>query len=211
MKAKSLILAGVISAIGAFSATVQGQTVFSVNAVGFVNKSFNPGFSLAANPLVASDNTVNTLFEAAPAGTQVFKFNPSTGSFSSSTKTIIGWTDPNMTLLPGEAFFLKNIGTSAFTVTFVGNVNQGSLTNSLVAGFNMVSSQVPQAGLIATDLKAPIVPGEQVFRFNGSGYDSFTLTIIGWTPSEPIIDVGEGFFVRKTQAADWSRQFSVNN
>mgnify|MGYP003961620679 FL=1 len=187
------------------------QTVFSVNAVGFVNRTFNAGFSLASNPLVAADNTVPTLFDAAPAGTQIFKFNPATGGFLSSTRTIFGWTDTAMTLVPGEAYFLKNIGASAFNVTFVGNVNQGALSNSLVSGFNMVSSQVPQSGLVATDLGAPIANGEQVFRFNGTGYDSFTLTIFGWTPSEPIIEVGQGFFVRKTQAANWTRQFSVNN
>lgn len=116
-----------------------------------------------------------------------------------------------MTIVPGEAYFLKNAGTGAFSITFVGNVNQGNLSNALVAGFNMVSSQVPQAGLIVTDLKAPIVSGEQVFVFNGTGYTSYTLTFLGWSPSEPIIDVGQGFFVRKTAAGSWDRSFSVNN
>ena len=197
-------------AVATFGATAQ-QTVFSVNAVGFVNKPFIVGFTLAANPLVAADNTVVGLFDAAPAGTQVFKFNPASGGFESATKTIIGWTNPGLTLIPGEAYFLKNIDASAFTVTFVGNVNQGSLSNPLAAGFNMVSSQVPQSGLVATDLGLPVVAGEQVFQFNGTGYDSSTLTVIGWTPSEPNIAVAEGFFIRKTSSVDWTRQFSVNN
>jgi len=212
MKAKSLLLAGAVTIASAVGAMAQG-TVFSVNAVGFVNKTFPAGkFTLAANPLVASDNSVQTLLASAPAGTQVFKFNPTSGSFETASLGVFGWVNGTLSLLPGEGFFVKNGGGSDFTVTFVGNVNQGSLTNSLVAGFNLVSSQVPQAGLVSTDLQMPTSNGDQVFRFNSdTGYTTHSLGIFGWVGGEPSVEVGEGFFVRKNASANWTRSFSVNN
>jgi hypothetical protein len=106
---------------------------------------------------------------------------------------------------------VKNSGASDFTVTFVGNVSQGSLTNSLVSGFNMVASQVPQSGLVQTDLELPIANGDQVFRYDGTSFTSYSSTIFGWTPSEPTVEVAEGFFVKKNAPANWTRNFSVNN
>lgn len=209
MKAKSLLLAGAIAVAGAFSASA--QSVFSVNAVGFVNKTFNPGFTLVANPLVAADNSVQTLFDAAPNGTQLFKFNAGNGSFDIATRSILGWNNGTLQLLPGEAVFVNNTTASPFTITFVGNVNQGSLTNALIAGFNMISSQVPQAGLAETDLGLPVSNGEAVFRFTGSGYNIFSKSILGWNPEEPQIDVGEGFWINKIASVNWTRNFDVNN
>lgn len=212
MKAKSLLLAGAVVFASAAGAMAQG-TVFSVNAVGFVNKTFPAGkFSLASNPLIAADNQVQSLFSAAPAGTQIFKFNPLSGSFETASLGVFGWVNGTTTLVPGEGFFVKNGGTSDFTITFVGNVSQGSLTNSLVAGFNLVSSQVPQAGLVTTDLAMPTANGDQVFRFNpDTGYTTHSLGIFGWVGGEPSVEVGEGFFVKKNAAANWTRTFSVNN
>ena len=209
MKAKSLILAGVVAIASTLSASA--QTVFSVNAVGFVNQTFNPGFSLVSNPLVATDNTVETLFANVPNGTQIFKFDSGTAQFTPASKGLLGWINGTLTVVPGEAIFVFNPDASPFTVTFVGNVNQGSLTNSLVAGFNMISSQVPQAGLVETDLGAPISNGEIVYKWNGTGYDPFSFGLLGWLPSEPTINVGEGFWINKVAAADWTRNFDVNN
>lgn len=211
MKAKSLLLAGAIVLSSAAGAMAQG-TVFSVNAVGFVNKTFPAGkFTLAANPLIAADNTVQSLFANAQT-VQVFKFNPTTSSFETANKGIFGWSGANFTLVPGEAFFVNNTSASDFTATFVGNVSQGSLTNTLVAGFNLVSSQVPQAGLLSTDLLMPVTNGDQVFRFDSNtGYITHTLGIFGWNPSEPSVSVGEGVFVKKNVAVNWTRSFSVNN
>jgi hypothetical protein len=212
MKAKSLLLAGAVVFASAAGAMAQG-TVFSVNAVGFVNKTFPAGkFTLAANPLVAADNSAQSLFASAPAGTQIFKFNPTSGSFETASLGIFGWVNGTLSLVPGEGFFVKNGSASDFTVTFVGNVNQGSLTNSLVSGFNLVSSQVPQAGLVTTDLGMPTVNGDQVYRFDSTtGYTTHSLGIFGWVGGEPSVSVGEGFFVKKNAAVNWTRSFSVNN
>ena len=77
MKTKALLAAGLMMAASAASSLA--QTVYSVNAVGFVNVECPSGFSLIANPLVAADNRVVALFPNATSGTVIFKFNPATG------------------------------------------------------------------------------------------------------------------------------------
>jgi hypothetical protein len=219
MKAKSLLLAGAVVFASAAGAMAQG-TVFSVNAVGFVNKTFPPNqFVIAANPLLAADNNVTNLFQNVPNLSTLSKWNPTTQQFVNNTYfTGFGWLDKTMSLVPGEAFFFKNSDTSTgYAVTFVGNVSQGSLTNSLVPGFNLVSSQVPQSGGVTTDLALPINNLEVVSTFDGSKFDNYTyFTGFGWLgpnsqAGEPQIAVGQGFFVKKTQATAWTRNFSVNN
>lgn len=214
MKAKALLAAGLMMAASAASSFA--QTVYSVNAVGFVNVECPPGFSLIANPLAAATNTVVALFPNATSGTQVFKFNPATGGFvSSAYSSFLGtWTDTTMTLVPGEGFFFKNPGATAVTNTFVGNVQQGTLTTSLGSGFTLVSSQVPQQGLVSTDLGLPNDAGTTVYTFSNAanGYQSFAFSSFlgGWTPNEPTIGVGQGFFVKRSALGSWSRSFTVN-
>jgi len=211
MKTKTILAAGLMMAAAAVQSSA--QTVYSVNAVGFVNVTFPPGFTIACNPLVGATNTVAALFPNLQILSQVFKFDPAGGSFNSSIFLGSGiWTSPNMTLVPGEAYFLKNTATTNVVVTFVGNVAQGTLTTSLPAGFSMASSQVPQSGLVATDLQLPAGFLDQVFTFDSvNGYTGYTF--LGgnlWTPSEPTIAVGQGFFVKKQTAGNWTRNFSVN-
>ena len=214
MKTKALLAAGLMMAASAASSLA--QTVYSVNAVGFVNVECPSGFSLIANPLDAADNTVVGLFPNATSGTVIFKFNPATGGFFSSTFSTFlnGWTDPTMNLVPGEGFFYKNPTGATVTNTFVGNVQQGTLTTSLGSGFNLVSSQVPQQGLITTDLGLPTDSGTTVFTFSNAAnsYSSFAFSSFlgGWTPSEPTVGVGQGFFVKRSAPGNWSRVFSVN-
>lgn len=214
MKAKTLLTAGLM--LAASAAASFAQTVYSVNAVGFVNVNCPPGFSLIANPLAAATNTVPVLFPSAASGTTIFKFNPATGGFiSSAYSSFLGaWSDPNMTLVPGEGFFYKNPGGTTVTNTFVGNVQQGTLVTSLGAGFTLVSSQVPQQGLVSTDLGLPNDAGTTVFTYDNTAnaYSSFAYSSFlgGWSPTEPTVGVGQGFFVKRSATGSWSRTFSVN-
>jgi len=214
MKTKAIFAAGLLMAAAAAQSTA--QAVFSVNAVGFVNVACPPGFSLIANPLAAATNTVSALFPSPVSGTVVFKFNPATGGFISTTFSAFlgGWTDPNMSLVPGEGFFFRNPGATTVTNTFVGNVQQGTLVTSLGSGFSLVSSQVPQQGLVSTDLGLPNDSGTTVFTFSNAAnsYSSFVFSSFlgGWSPTEPTIGVGQGFFVKRSSSGSWSRSFSVN-
>ena len=207
MRTKTLLLAAAFSAAGAATALAQ---VYSVNAVGYVNTALKPGFNLIANPLDAgADNTVSKLLAGVPDGTIVYTFAPGSG-FSVNTLDLGEWSDPNATLVPGQGFFVRT--PSAVTVTFVGEVKQGNLSTPLAQGFNLVASQVPQAGKISTDLGLSLADGELVYKFNADtqGYQIFTFDIGVWDPSEPELAVGEGVWVRKKDAGSWDRTFSVN-
>jgi hypothetical protein len=185
--------------------------VYSVNAVGYVNMTAKTGFNLWTNPLDAgTDNTVSALLANAPDGSIVYTYTTA-GGYAINTLDLGEWTNPAQVLAPGTGFFLRV--PSEVTVTFVGEVMQGTLTMALDAGFNLVGSMVPQAGMISTDLGLSVVDGDLVYKFNADtqGYSISTYDLGEWDPSEPTVGVGEGVWVRKGAAGSWDRTFSVNN
>ncbi|MEN9574177.1 MAG: hypothetical protein RL514_2032 [Verrucomicrobiota bacterium] len=206
MKTKALLAAGLMMAASAASSLA--QTVYSVNAVGFVNVAVPPGFSIICNPLEGATNTAPALFPSVPVGTTIYKFDGL--GFTLNTRGFAGWQNTTETYVPGEGFFIKNPSVTAFTNTFVGNVKQGVLTTPVASGFTLVASQVPQSGLIVTDLQAPVGSFETVYKYDGVQYLSFTRGFSGWNPSEPAVNVGEGFFLKKNSSGTWTRTFSVN-
>jgi len=229
MRTKTLLLTAAVVAAGVASSMAQG-TVFSVNAVGYVNTTFKPGFSLISNPLNAgADNTIPTLFKTAPFGTQVYRFHstPSAGFDIGTYDDLAGsWQAPGVPtllttpILPGSGLFVKNnlVPKADFTVTFVGEVPQGNLTTTLVKGLQIVSSQVPQEGKISADLKYTGQPGDQLSKWDVAaqkfvtyGFDDLSnaWTLAG-VANEPVIGVGESFFLSKQAAGTWTRTFDVN-
>jgi len=116
-------------------------------------------------------------------------------------------------LNPGEGGFFKS--PVATTLTFVGEVLQGSLVNPLpaVGTLGVRSSQVPQAGLITTDLKFPGEPFDQVYKYAGSWSEShFDDLDLVWYPTEPSFGVGEALMVHKASTSTittWARNFTV--
>jgi hypothetical protein len=223
MRTKTLLLTAALSAAGVASSMAQG-TVFSVNAVGYVNTTLKPGFNLISNPLTASDNSVAGLFSSLPFGTQVSKFDPATQKFATATYDDItsSWILPpgvtSMTVVPGEGVFVKNGGKVDLTVTFVGEVSQGNLSNPIPKGLSIKSSQVPQAGKLSTDLGYKATAGDQASQYNPVTQKFATFTfdditnawILGGVASEPSFAVGEAFFLKAAVATTWTRTFSVN-
>src|SRR5437763_15367210 len=59
MRTKTLLLTAAVLAAG-LGASV-AQTVFSVNAVGYVNVTIKPGYNLICNPLNGSNNVISTV------------------------------------------------------------------------------------------------------------------------------------------------------
>lgn len=214
MRTKTLLLTAALAAAGVATSMAQ---VYSVNAVGYVKKDIPTGFSIIANPLKNGDNKVSTLFTGVPNGFTVYKFNNATALYSvNGYDAEFGEFDnPDQTLAPGEAAFVRNPSGSTVTVTFVGEVPQGNLSTTIPNGFSLAASQVPQAGLLTTDLKYTPSSGDTVYRFNNatgqylvSNYDAE----FGEWDSEPTLGVGEGFFIRRSVAGAgaWTRNFSVN-
>jgi hypothetical protein len=211
MRTKTLLLTAAFGAAGL--ATSMAQEVFSVNAVGYVNRSVPTGFSMIANPLDNSDNTVANLFDGVPDGTTVYKFDPVTSEFSINGIDFGEWANPAEELVPGEGAFIFNPG-AEFEVTFVGEVMQGSLSTAVPMGFSIISSKVPQSGPLDTLLGYPAEDGDTVYRFNNAtgeySIDAFDFGEWG-AGAAPEPEVGESWFMFSPSAKAWTRDFDVNN
>lgn len=204
MNSKTLLLLGIVGAVAASSATAQ---VYSVNAVGYVNKTIPSGFSIVSNPLNSGANKLSEVIASAPIGTTIYKW---TGTAFDPSVYFGTWSS-DFTVAPGEGFFVNNVSGAEFVVTFVGEVPTGNLQNTLPAGFSVKSSIVPQSGLVSTDLGLPVSVGDTVYKFNSvqNAYESFPFLGV-WVSGEPTVAVAEGFFFNAQAAGSWNRSFSVN-
>jgi hypothetical protein len=190
------------------------QAVYSQNVVGYVNIPVAANTKvLIANQLNTTNNTIASLLPNVAPGSQLFKFAGGFSTYTFDEFDPIWLPDGNATLNPGEGAFF--ITPQATTITFVGEVRQGLLTNTLPAGVKVIrSSIVPQAGLISTTLGLPGEAGDQLFTFAG-GFTTYTFDEFDpiWLPNEPNINVGQAFFYTKANtgtAVNWVRNFTVN-
>jgi hypothetical protein len=181
------------------------QNVYSVNVVGYINLDLPAGFTIIANQLDnGNGNLATDLLANPPVGITFYKFN---GAGYDQVSFIGIWLgDTAMTLAPGEGAFVQM--PAAGTLTFVGEVMQGDLVNPLIAGYDIYSSMVPQTGALAADLGYTPEIGDNIYQWNGAGYDQSSFVGI-WLPGDPTIDVGEAFWIQSASAKNWARTFNV--
>jgi hypothetical protein len=206
MRTKTVLLSAACGLIGSLAANA--QSVYSVNAVGYVNVSIPANaYVMLANPLNTTNNTIGTLVSAPPDFTSIYKFN---GTSYDIATYIGGWDLPDMTLAPGEGVFINS--PEAFVNTFVGEVMQGDLSVKVGIGYTMIGSQVPQTGT-ATDLGlTPVLNDfDAVYIFNGTSYDIYTIIGGAWDPADPTIELGHSVFLNTGAAVDWKRTFNINS
>jgi hypothetical protein len=186
--------------------------------VGYINVTIQPGkLGLVANQLNVGGNTVNEVLPTAPDGTILYKYAQA-GGYSIIAREFGEWGPAGaQTIKPGEGFFVAHSQTTPLTLTFVGEVPQGSpLTTAMAQGLNLISSQVPQAGKLVGDLGFPAAEGDIVYQWDASaagsgayrppnGYEFGEFAL-----GDPNVAVGEAFFVSKSAAGNWSRNFSVS-
>ena len=211
MRTKSIILT---LAVGAASVVSSMAQVYSVNAVGYANVSVPAGFSIITHQFTVADRSLNAIIPNPLPATRVYFFSQ-VGGYSIKTFDDLDlvWTPDGTTQLPlGRAMFVES--PSAQTFTFLGEVPQGSLTTSTPRGFNLVGSQVPQAGPVSA-LGLVGEAGDRIYRLVSGSYQISTFDDLDlvWAPSEPNVNVGEGFFLEKASTSttlNWTRTFSVN-
>lgn len=222
MKTKSLLLTALLTVAGTAGLMAQSSNVYSQNIVGYVTQTIPSGFSMISVQLKGSvDNKVQTLFPAPPNNTSFYQYFPSVGRYKILTyvSSVDGWDGEDqqtldMTLNPGQGSFI--FAPSSFTNTSVGEV-QLSSTNTVLKGFNMVSSALPVAGQVNTDLQYPVGPNDAVYRFNTAlnRYDIWTFVDGDWDTGAsnpaPVPNVGEGFWIFNAQATNtvWARTITV--
>jgi len=152
-EAKNLLLSALLAALGGVSVTAQQVTN--------INVTCNPGFTIISVPLIASpDNTIGTLFNNAGGtytGDLIYTYNPLTGLFifdeaqtvggRGGTMNTNGWAFAGTNVLaPGVGASFYNEATSPVILNFIGAAPTGSLTNTLVTGYNLVGSILPTFG-----------------------------------------------------------------
>jgi hypothetical protein len=213
---KALLLTAAASAAGILAAQAQ---VYSVNVVGFVNLDLKAGYNMIANSLNGTNNLLSTIIPNPPDATVVTMWNGVDQSLGTGYTYLGGgvWDpDGNLEVAPGEGL-LVFLGADA-RLTFVGEVPQGSLTNQVGGNVQFKASQVPQAGLLVTDLGFVPKPADVVSQWDASIQDySGNFTYLGggaWDPAEPSMKVGEAFFLLRDPAEGgpdgwWVRNFTV--
>ena len=228
-----MILGAALLAAGVASSMAQSN-VYSVNVVGYINVTCSNQFTVIANPLdfdgSGTNNLLTNVLNGVPAGTSIYLFQ--SGGFGIYTFNHGSWSSPPgfpnasvATLNPGQGVI---VGPSAsyltanpggFTLTMVGSVLQGGSTNSNIStGFSLLGSIPPISGAIDSTGNGGLgyvpVAKDQVYLWDNTlptpGYDIYTFNHGTWAPSDPVIGVGQGFFLNTTNVAPtWVNTFTV--
>jgi len=210
-----------LGSLGGVSLMAQSTNVYSLNAVGYINVTVQPGFNIISDPLIASpDNTITTVLTNTGQFSkfQVWAWSPSTSSYAEAIGTKSGWgTSGNITLSPGQAAWLYNPGAAPTNITFVGTVPSGSLTNTLApSSFNLVSSILPTSGDIVTNPLMNFhtaVSKDQVWTWDATA-KAYTEEIAGKSgflthPIQATVGGGFWYFNATNTANNWVETFTV--
>jgi hypothetical protein len=241
MRTKTMLLSALLGALG--SVSVMAQTnVYSLNAVGYINVTAQPGFNIISCPLIASPtNTIGYLLNNSSNQLKkalVYSYSPSApGGYVSDEASVAlaqgngytnGWAEGGtITMLPGQAVWFANPFSSNITLTFVGTVPTGSLTNTISTGFNLISSILPASGDLVTNSLMNFTNAtkrDEVYVYDqltAGDYDLYNYTTAnGWQTSTngATIDmnpqvpfVGAGFWYATGSAGiSWVENFSVS-
>jgi hypothetical protein len=207
--------------IGALLFVGRAWAQTSVNAVGYVQVSFAPGYTFCCNPLHTTNDTVRNLIPVAPDSCAVYLWDVDAQRFSAPSVYHNGWSS-NYAFAMGKGFVVYT--PTPFTNTFVGEVLQGHLINPIAGNnrFSLIASLVPQAGTLTT-LELPSSEGDTVIMPKSSGqgladacsyfggYGWFDPAGVADT-NGPTLSVASCFFMQHAGPdTSWARDFSVNN
>ena len=123
-----------------FIRTWEEDTGYAARAIGYVTLTVPTGYSLIGNPLSNGGNRVSDIFPSAPSGSTLSKYNAMTGKWESNTFTE-AWSQPGMTLAPGEGAVFNNKG-EEFDVLLAGFTPWSETTLSIPQGKSVVSPRL---------------------------------------------------------------------
>jgi hypothetical protein len=221
MKTKSMLLGLTLAVLGASAWQAAAQNVYSPNVFGYYNVTVSTGWNLLANQLNQTNLNANYVLTGFPAdGSLLYRFDPVNQTYYDAATYFaqLGWylksgdlNDPVLDLPLGEGFFIWT--PTNWIATFFGEVEQGSLINPLLANYSLKASIVPQAGLLQTDLFFPPYAGDQVWRWVTPAFSpySYDASNVAWVPSEPRLNVGEGFILYRSPGEATTNHWWVRN
>ena len=192
-----------------FIRTWEEETGYAARALGYVTLTVPAGYSLVANPLSNGGNRVSDIFPSAPSGSTLSKFNAMTGKWEANT-FIDAWSQPGMTLAPGEGAVFNNVG-AAFDVVLAGFTPWAETTLGIAAGKSVVSPRLAKGGLLSSRLGMPMVDGLKVELLNNATgkYDAYTVSAGAWSPAEPAVALGQAFIVTAPSAIEWTHDPTI--
>ena len=178
-------------------------------AAAYIHVTIESGLQLICDPLQAPDSSVAAVLPGPPlvAGTTLYGF--ASGGFTTNTLVTdatggLSWTDPQQALAPGGGAFLLSPTNQPVLVTFVGQVPLGAVTNVIPAGLSLVSGLQGVQGRLHTDMGLMLAPFDNVYWWEGGKYVVYTQLPDGtWYPAEPVIGLGEAFFIDAAQGTNW--------
>jgi hypothetical protein len=185
-----------------------------------------------------TNNTVASIFPTPAIGDTIYAFN-GTGYDLITYKALgsghpvvyaTNWFNgltvaASYKINPGQSVFYLPAATQ--TATMVGTVLQGTnLVNTYFPAanqFQLLSSQVPISGGLTSVLGYKPNMGDSVYVYNNGQYDIYTYKALGtghpvvyttnWfnglTAGEPIINVGQGFWMLPAASTNWVQNFIV--
>jgi hypothetical protein len=236
---KTLLIAAAAFAASVISsqAQVYSQNIVgyvNINLTNGVLANIAPALDLDGT---GTNNTVSTVFTTPSIGDNVYVFN-GTGYTILSYKAVgtghpVVYTTNWFVGVTASASFPINPGESVFylpaanqTVTEVGTALTGTNTNPnfpTAGNLGLVSSVFPISGGLTSVLDYKPNVGDNVYAYNGTGYTIYSYKAVGtghpvvyttnWfigvTPSEPVISVGQGFWIQPAAANSWTEVLNV--
>ncbi|HKI70373.1 MAG TPA: hypothetical protein VKA67_12330 [Verrucomicrobiae bacterium] len=191
---------------------VIANDVPSSNVVGYASITLPPRFSMIGNPFDATNNSVGELFKDWPDNTTLNRFDTRLFRLMDNMVKDGKWMNPADRLLPGHGAIFSNPTLDYRSLNFAGEVMQGNLSIPIPSGFSIRSSIVPQSGQLVDDLGFPIADGDVVHIFDREKQDYVLYPYENgeWKSGQPMLGIGESFWVAKTVPGNWNRSFFVN-
>jgi hypothetical protein len=202
MRTKTLLIAAAALAAGILSSSAQ---TYSQNVVGYINVTVPTGahqFQFIANQLQTvttnGTNNIQDVFGASTLGsdpngilntvlydwngsgyTPYFYYNASDSGYNQAGFYDNGGNYANSAILnQGSGAFIQNPGAAPLTVTFTGNVIQGTNVLSIKPGFNALSIIEP----VSTNIDSTLCGFVGTSDPNGLNNDVLYIFNNGWTP-----------------------------
>ncbi|MBM4142709.1 MAG: hypothetical protein FJ225_03815 [Lentisphaerae bacterium] len=190
-----------------------------MNVVGYGKVVIGPGklVLVATTFETFGDSTLNDLVgNQLPNGSGAFIWDRVSKTYKTSTLGRGGWSGTNV-IIRGDAFWLKNTGSTTNVVTLKGEVpyyynDSATTTVSQISGIDAVAYAYPvDAFWTNTALAKAAAVNDALYIWNGGSYDVYTKGRAGWsTPAGFKIAAGRAFFVKTAAAIDWTEVAPYN-
>jgi hypothetical protein len=236
---KTLLIAAAAFATSVISsqAQVYSQNIVgyvNINLTNGVLANIAPALDLDGT---GTNNTIATVFPTPSIGDTVYAFN-GTGYNTLNYKVngtghpvvyTTNWfigaaVEANYPLNPGDSVFYLPAANQ--TVTQVGTALTGTNVNAnfpAAGNLGLLSSVIPISGGLTSVLGYTPAIGDTVYIYNGAGYTTYNYKVngtghpvvyntnwfIGAAQSEPVVSVGQGFWILPATANSWTEVLNV--